>query len=185
MESGYSHVLAHLATAGFGARTKVQTPCPRNSKELSACVTSGSDHRASPTQRVAMLTIGCLARQKAFRSYSKVSSRLGLSLVQSWRLSPAIVLSCGAPLATRFFGHLTFVSFRSAVSPTSPGAFWSMKQPSPNPALNLAPFGRWTLRDRAAQRRLALRYNPQGRPKYAPPSNSPLNHFIYSSFRRR
>jgi len=28
---------------------------------------------------------------------------------------------------------------------------------TPNPALNLAPFGRWTLRERAAQRRLALR----------------------------
>ena len=28
----------------------------------------------------------------------------------------------------------------------------------PNPALNLAPFSRWTLRDKAAQRRLALRY---------------------------
>ena len=27
-----------------------------------------------------------------------------------------------------------------------------------NPALNPAPFGRWTLRDKAAQRRLALRY---------------------------
>jgi hypothetical protein len=27
---------------------------------------------------------------------------------------------------------------------------------TPNPALNLAPFGRWTLRDKAAQRRLAL-----------------------------
>jgi hypothetical protein len=26
-----------------------------------------------------------------------------------------------------------------------------------NPALNLAPFGRWTLRDKPAQRRLALR----------------------------
>ncbi len=26
-----------------------------------------------------------------------------------------------------------------------------------NPALNLAPFGRWKLRDKAAQRRLALR----------------------------
>ena len=26
-----------------------------------------------------------------------------------------------------------------------------------NSALNLAPFGRWTLRDKAAQRRLALR----------------------------
>ena len=28
----------------------------------------------------------------------------------------------------------------------------------PNPAFNLAPFGRWTLRDKAAQRRLALRW---------------------------
>jgi len=28
----------------------------------------------------------------------------------------------------------------------------------PNMALNPAPFGRWTLRDKAAQRRLALRY---------------------------
>ena len=28
---------------------------------------------------------------------------------------------------------------------------------TPNPALNLAPFSRWTLRDKAAQRRLALR----------------------------
>jgi len=29
-------------------------------------------------------------------------------------------------------------------------------------ALNLAPFGRWTLRDKAAQRRLALRYAEKG-----------------------
>ncbi|MCB4362081.1 hypothetical protein [Quatrionicoccus australiensis] len=29
-----------------------------------------------------------------------------------------------------------------------------------DPALNLAPFGRWTLRDEAAQRRLALRWAP-------------------------
>lgn len=29
-------------------------------------------------------------------------------------------------------------------------------------ALNLAPFGRWTLRDKAAQRRLALRYESPG-----------------------
>ena len=28
---------------------------------------------------------------------------------------------------------------------------------TPNPALNLDPFGRWTLRDKAAQRRLVLR----------------------------
>lgn len=31
-------------------------------------------------------------------------------------------------------------------------------QMKPNPALNLAPFGRWTLRDKAVQCRLALRY---------------------------
>lgn len=30
-------------------------------------------------------------------------------------------------------------------------------KPRSNPALNLTPFGRWTLRDKAAQRRLALR----------------------------
>ena len=34
----------------------------------------------------------------------------------------------------------------------------SSSGPIPNPALNLAPFGRWTLRDKAAQRRLAPRY---------------------------
>jgi len=32
---------------------------------------------------------------------------------------------------------------------------------TPNPPLNLAPFGRWTLRDKAAQRRLALRWAPK------------------------
>ena len=31
------------------------------------------------------------------------------------------------------------------------------RTPMSNPALNLAPFSRWTLRDKAAQRRLALR----------------------------
>jgi hypothetical protein len=30
-----------------------------------------------------------------------------------------------------------------------------------NMALNLAPFGRWTLRDKAAQRRLALRWKSE------------------------
>ena len=29
---------------------------------------------------------------------------------------------------------------------------------APNPALNLTPFDRWTLLDKAAQRRLALRW---------------------------
>jgi len=36
------------------------------------------------------------------------------------------------------------------------GALERLKVTS-NMALNLAPFGRWTLRDKAAQRRLALR----------------------------
>jgi hypothetical protein len=37
----------------------------------------------------------------------------------------------------------------------------SWQKSQANPALNPAPFGRWTLRDKAAQRRLALRW-PSG-----------------------
>jgi len=33
----------------------------------------------------------------------------------------------------------------------------ALREMTPNPALDLAPFGRWTLRDEAAQRRSALR----------------------------
>jgi hypothetical protein len=50
-----------------------------------------------------------------------------------------------------------------------------MNANTPNPALNLAPFGRWTLRDKTAQRRLALRWAPPNmrlwslHPKYLDP----------------
>ena len=37
------------------------------------------------------------------------------------------------------------------------------KRKMPNIAVKAAPFGRWTLRDKAAQRRLALRWASQGR----------------------
>ncbi len=158
MASGSSPAPAPLMIQGFGARTKTQTPCLPNSKEQLVCVTSGGDYPAIPTQRVAIVIIGCPVRPKPFRYCSKVSSLRGLSHRPSWHLSQVIVQSCGAQKAMQFFGHLTFVLFRLVVSPTSSGAFWSMKQPSPNMALNLAPFGRWTLRDKAAQRRLALRY---------------------------
>ena len=36
-------------------------------------------------------------------------------------------------------------------------SFCLKKSNRPNPALNLAPFSRWALRDKAAQRWLALR----------------------------
>ena len=154
MASGSSPAPAPLMIQGFGARTKIQTPCLLHSKEQSVCVTSGEDHPAIPTQRVAIVIIGCLARPRAFRYCSKVSSLRGLSHRPSSHLFQVIVQSCGAQKAMQFFGHLTFVLFRSVVSHTSSGAFWSMKQPSPNMALNLAPFGRWTALKR---RRLALR----------------------------
>jgi hypothetical protein len=48
--------------------------------------------------------------------------------------------------------HILFVR-SAALQSESTG----LAQQVPNPALNLAPFGRWTLRDEAAQRRLALR----------------------------
>ncbi len=49
-------------------------------------------------------------------------------------------------------------SFAVSPAPTIASSWQAVarQKPMPNPALNLAPFGRWTLRDRAAQRRLAL-----------------------------
>jgi hypothetical protein len=38
------------------------------------------------------------------------------------------------------------------------GYLGSSCKPLPNPAVDLAPFGRWTLRDKAAQRRSPLRW---------------------------
>jgi hypothetical protein len=60
-----------------------------------------------------------------------------------------------------------------------------------NMAFNLAPFGRWTLRDKAAQRRLALRYAANPKPtnsqkdafKISPiqPSLCGLDRLLYNS----
>ncbi|MDO8933228.1 MAG: hypothetical protein Q7U97_12600, partial [Rhodocyclaceae bacterium] len=57
------------------------------------------------------------------------------------------VSSLSAALCGGFRGALTLVA-PSLVAAASA---------SPNPAVNLAPFGRWTLRDNAAQRRLPQR----------------------------
>ena len=140
MASGSSPAPAPLMIQGFGARTKTQTPCLPNSKEQLVCVTSGGDYPAIPTQRVAIVIIGCPVRPKPFRYCSKVSSLRGLSHRPSWHLSQVIVQSCGAQKAMQFFGHLTFVLFRSVVSHTLSGAFWSMKQPSPNTEVKFAPL---------------------------------------------
>ena len=40
---------------------------------------------------------------------------------------------------------------------TSDANYGNKKTGESIPSVNLAPFGRWTLRDKAAQRRLALR----------------------------
>ena len=61
------------------------------------------------------------------------------------RLASALVQPAVSVFASPF-------SHQSAAEKTAPSSTaWA------NPALNLAPFGRWTLRDKAAQRRLALR----------------------------
>ena len=43
---------------------------------------------------------------------------------------------------------------------------YALQRSVPNPAVDLAPFGRWTLRDKAAQRRLALRWASPTFPRY-------------------
>ena len=81
-----------------------------------------------------------------FRFASALAQRLAASLVgrvaqaASWHPRPFSVVR-----VSRFV-------LQSHAEKTAP----SSSQCS-NPALNLAPFSRWTLRDKAAQRRLALR----------------------------
>ena len=77
---------------------------------------------------------------------SPVSARLRHAFVRaSFRLAPvqtlAAVSICNSPSVHQNTAEKT--------APSSTA--WA------NPALNLAPFSRWTLRDEAAQRRLALR----------------------------
>ena len=72
----------------------------------------------------------------------------------STAFAPAgVVFLLGVFQRLRFASALLLFGMPSAVF--SPPMV--MHTPSPNPALNLAPFGRWTLRDKPAQRPLALR----------------------------
>jgi len=80
--------------------------------------------------------------------------------------APFQVRRCGrvalAGQKRSFRGGVTAAHRPIAVSPAPtlvPTRFAVPRHSSaPNPALDLAPFGRWTLRDKAAQRRSALRW---------------------------
>ena len=79
--------------------------------------------------------------------------RLASALAQRFAASAVSRLAQAASQHPRFLSVLTsrFV-LQSHAEKTAPSSTaWA------NPALNLAPYCRWTLRDKAAQRRLALR----------------------------
>ena len=80
--------------------------------------------------------------------------RFALALAQRLAASPVVRVAQAASRHLRRFSVVLASRFvlNSHAVKTAP----SSSQCS-NPALNLAPFGRWTLRDKAAQRRLALR----------------------------
>ena len=76
------------------------------------------------------------------------------ALVQRLAASPFLRIAQAASRHSRQFSaerDSRFVLQSYAEKPALSSAAWA------NPALNLAPFSRWTLRDTAAQRRLALR----------------------------
>ena len=80
--------------------------------------------------------------------------RLASALAQSLATSPVLRVAQAASQHSRRFSVVLVSRFvlQSHAGKTAPSSTtWA------NPALNLAPFGRWTLRDKAAQRRLALR----------------------------
>jgi len=80
--------------------------------------------------------------------------RLASALVQLLAASPVVRVAQAASRHPRQFSAVLVSRFvlQSHAKKTAP----SSSQCS-NPALNPAPFSRWTLRDEAAQRRLALR----------------------------
>ena len=81
--------------------------------------------------------------------------RLASALAQRFAASAVLCVAQAASRHLRpFLAALVsrFVLQSHAVNTAPSSTTWA------NPALNLAPFSRWTLRDKAAQRRLALRY---------------------------
>jgi hypothetical protein len=85
-------------------------------------------------------------------------------LATPFRLASALAQRLAAPSVVRVTQAVSRHSRQFSVMLASPFVLQSHAEktaPSSsqcsNPALNLAPFSRWTLRDKAAQRRLALR----------------------------
>ena len=80
--------------------------------------------------------------------------RLALARAQRFAASAVLHVAQAASRHSRRFSAVLVSRFvlQNHTEKTAPSSTtWA------NPALNLAPFSRWTLRDRAAQRRLALR----------------------------
>jgi hypothetical protein len=81
-----------------------------------------------------------------FRLASALAQRLATSAV--FRVAHAASRH-SRPFSVALVSRFVLQSHAEKTAPSS--IAWA------NPALNLAPFSRWTLRDKAAQRRLALR----------------------------
>ena len=83
-----------------------------------------------------------------------VPFRLASALAQRLVTSAVFRVAHAASRHLRLFSVALvspFVHQNSTEKPAPSSTAWA------NPALNLAPFSRWTLRDKTAQRRLALR----------------------------
>ncbi len=83
----------------------------------------------------------------------RASARRGRRLASA-DSSPATV-ACGRSLSS--LSAVRCGAFRGALTLVLP-SWLAAASARPNPPVNLAPFGRWTLRDKAAQRRLPARW---------------------------
>ena len=81
-----------------------------------------------------------------FRLASALAQRFAASAVLRFAQAAS---RHSAPFSAVRVSRFVLQSYAVTTAPSS--TTWA------NPALNLAPFSRWTLRDKAAQRRLALR----------------------------
>ena len=139
------HLKVHLAA------THVVIGSPR-------CTVAGRHSMRVAGRFVVLAQVRVLSRAQpsgaapSCQAFVRASFRHTSAQAQPVAVSPVVHLAIAsasprsASLAASPFAH------QNTTEKTAPSSTTSS-----NPALNLAPFSRWTLRDKAAQRRLALR----------------------------
>ena len=132
-----------FTACGFSSALPVQPLAASSSSVAAAFVLA---HRSLASS---CFTVGTPSFALIRSCFLVCASLLALGRARVARCLPLVRLGLWLLYVSRFVGRQQSRYGSRNINPPSPICA--------NPALNLAPFGRWTLRDKPAQRRLALR----------------------------